>query len=1434
MRTRIKKAVILLFAVIALVAVAGISATISFADTYYTISVEYKFSDDSPAYDSYKAVYAQGSNIDIQITNPIIPGYKAVMSLDDNAENALKTTINYTNLNEDKTIVIYYVPAEVKYRVRYYFQNIENDLYTERLDLDASYTDKSGITGTYPAALENIKFEGFTTLFHEPDVIAADGSTVFQIYYDRNYVLMNFELDGGYGVEPIYAKYGTHFNIAEPHKSGYVFNGWRDEKGDVYKFTSGDIPAHDTTYTAVWKAVDTDVTVIFWTENPNDIGYSYNSSIQRQALSGTTVSSHDYYTQWNYSDKDYFIYDDSRIEEKVIEGDGSTILNVYFKRRVYTLKFYYAREKSFYDTTNLTTIEDNQEYLIFNTRANRYLRNVIYNKNTSHLIFDETESVFKFVKANDSNGYYIISKENRYLAIGNGSAYFTDVPTIINVTYNNNGAYWNICSTDECYLNDFGGEKSHAAGWKDSSASTDAGSQWRIYSANIINTKKQIPTFTNNFDASLSINGEESDIILNDTTWSDTNNNDIPILNERYDAKTEIVDNDIYYYFTITGKYEQNLNDEWPLNALEPIEARNRMCFFGAWNPTELNYYRKHPEEFTQNTTIKGQYLKIDKKIMIEGHPEQATIPFLSFWTNALCHTWNWSRQWIYHVYVPILDNEQVDEVQIFEDVKYKKYDVYYTFDTNNNYNEQTPTTLEGFDFLKRTGYTDKEDDALYNSRDDYKNDDYELEHEGGTTSMPSFNANFYYIRKLYTLVFNNNDELKYSVPYESLLSKYNYTPVYPDSTQKDFYKFGGWYTTENCYDGTEFDFSATAKMPAKNIILFPKWEKVKHDVTFYNNYNDYIQKENELKTAQTIHNEMLITTDVPTNLTPITQDAQFTGWYYYDNKNNKIRFDPQSIPVTKELLLFAEWSSKKTAKYNVKYVEQGTDTPVADDTDGTAFIGKTKTFQAKGDNALNASHSWNENGENWWPLVPSHSILIDQNTEDSQPNTYVFEYIKKASVGYTVRYVNAQTGEEVHEPKQVDSKYSIVSEHFEYVKDMIADAVSKTLVLAAYDTPEEEYQNNVITFYYTSNTTDALYQVNHHIQNTDRNGYTLYTTETEIVNLNAEIIPTDSAITIPGFEFISNLTTINGNVETGKGVADGNILIIDLYYNRLTFGYIVYYREYGNENNILETIDKTNDLQILGTVVTHSAPDTITNDNNLYTRIGEAERNLEIRADSGENLTLNIINVYYQKKSFYTINYKAICKPETDKAFGQVSLAYEIVGENEGAQGSTAMLLDELRYEFKGWYRDEQGTQKLTDNTIFDPDSIDFKPTNNEDTTFYAIFGIKTADITITQNGGSENDNFIYRVIDENKNELIVTVKGGGSITIKDLLCGNYTITEITDWDWRYEPDSSGSEKSVTVKDTTTNQVTFTNSPNDKNWLGGESNKDNLFNYNS
>ena len=38
---------------------------------------------------------------------------------------------------------------------------------------------------------------------------------------------MNFDLDGGYGVEPIYARYGTPISeVGTPKKAGYSFAGW--------------------------------------------------------------------------------------------------------------------------------------------------------------------------------------------------------------------------------------------------------------------------------------------------------------------------------------------------------------------------------------------------------------------------------------------------------------------------------------------------------------------------------------------------------------------------------------------------------------------------------------------------------------------------------------------------------------------------------------------------------------------------------------------------------------------------------------------------------------------------------------------------------------------------------------------------------------------------------------------------------------------------------------------------------------------------------------------------------------------------------------------------------------------------------------------------------------------------------------------------------
>ena len=162
------------------------------------------------------AVLRGGEDLDVEVTNPVIPGYRPMDSPEPDANEVRTIDLKYTDIHESDTITVYYLPDKVHYKVRYFMQNIRDDLYTEDLSLSNDYYEKSGYTGTFPDELEHIEFEGFTSLFHEPDAIAADGSTEFRLYYDRNYYLVSFDLgEGGYGVEPVYAKHGTNYTISD-------------------------------------------------------------------------------------------------------------------------------------------------------------------------------------------------------------------------------------------------------------------------------------------------------------------------------------------------------------------------------------------------------------------------------------------------------------------------------------------------------------------------------------------------------------------------------------------------------------------------------------------------------------------------------------------------------------------------------------------------------------------------------------------------------------------------------------------------------------------------------------------------------------------------------------------------------------------------------------------------------------------------------------------------------------------------------------------------------------------------------------------------------------------------------------------------------------------------------------------------------------------
>lgn len=244
----------------------------------YNVVINYQFENGEIVADPYTASLAAGSSFSATVTFPTVLGY--LPYVDETRQDSID--LNYTSIDQDYTINVVYKPTNVNYTVVHYQQNVDNDNYTE-----VERETKQGLTNsTVPEVAKS--YEGFYALLYEKPAIAADGSTLVEVYYDRYYYLMNFDLDGGYGVEPVYARYGAPItDVGTPTKAGYSFKGWSLD-GAATVSIPGTMPAQNRTYKAVWEADATaKVTVVFWGENADDEEYSYIKSAVVNVKPGT-------------------------------------------------------------------------------------------------------------------------------------------------------------------------------------------------------------------------------------------------------------------------------------------------------------------------------------------------------------------------------------------------------------------------------------------------------------------------------------------------------------------------------------------------------------------------------------------------------------------------------------------------------------------------------------------------------------------------------------------------------------------------------------------------------------------------------------------------------------------------------------------------------------------------------------------------------------------------------------------------------------------------------------------------------------------------------------------------------------------------------------------------------------------------------------------
>ena len=96
----------------------------------------------------------------------------------------------------------------------------------------------------------------------------------------------------------------------------------------------------------------------------------------------------------------------------------------------------------------------------------------------------------------------------------------------------------------------------------------------------------------------------------------------------------------------------------------------------------------------------------------------------------------------------------------------------------------------------------------------------------------------------------------------------------------------------------------------------------------------------------------------------------------------------------------------------------------------------------------------------------------------------------------------------------------------------------------------------------------------------------------------------------------------------------------------------------------------------------------------------------------------------------------------------------------------------------------------------------------------------IQTCTLSITKQGGADNESYVFDVFKDGEKYSEVTVWGNGMETLVELPIGTYTISENTGWSWRHSANNGGS--AALTAQNPTGRITCVNTKNNNQWLNG------------
>ena len=199
-------------------------------------------------------------------------------------------------------------------------------------DVTIPLDSKHSVTGWYTEAELTNKVESVTLSDHNV--------TLYPKVEEGHYLYFSSGEGASY-VKPVFVAAGTETTEPKaPTRPGYTFAHWSEREDGAAEYKFGNIILEDTTLYAVWKAKsDTQYTVIYWWENANDDNYSYHENSTATGQTGSKID----LTKINKSYDGFTLKKektDAANKDITIAGDGSTIVNIYYSRNIYSIKFY--------------------------------------------------------------------------------------------------------------------------------------------------------------------------------------------------------------------------------------------------------------------------------------------------------------------------------------------------------------------------------------------------------------------------------------------------------------------------------------------------------------------------------------------------------------------------------------------------------------------------------------------------------------------------------------------------------------------------------------------------------------------------------------------------------------------------------------------------------------------------------------------------------------------------------------------------------------------------------------------------------------------------------------------------------------------------------------------------------------------------------------